>query len=405
MTNRLPLSLLAVLSTGAIAHGQVAYGTDDTAGNDNHLYNTSSDTSTVGLWMNGECWALADDDVNSVMYVGDGATLLAWPYNDAAPPTNVGTFNDAGRTLVPIGLGYDNGVLLGFDNDSLGLEGFWDVDVVTGDATLAYAVSTTSAEFGGVDIDPATGLIYCSNDSTTYVDTSGTAGRGIVAVDTVMGTETIVGPYPGTVIDIDGLAFDPAGVVWMLEDNPAPLHNYDLGTMMYDPMPPMNTIPASEIFSGGTWTPGYTPIGDGLGTNYCMANANSTGVAAVMSADGSSAAADNDVTLMAENLPAFAFSFFLTSQMQDFVMNPGGSSGNLCLGGNIGRYVGPGQVQNSGMAGTVSLVLDLTNTPTPTGPTSIVAGETWNFQCWFRDTDGAGATTSNFSDGLEIMFN
>ncbi len=141
-----------------------------------------------------------------------------------------------------------------------------------------------------------------------------------------------------------------------------------------------------------------------VGSNYCMAAANSTGVAAQISAKGTTQVADNDLTLLVVSLPSNAFGYFLTSQVQGFVMNPAGSTGNLCLVGEIGRYVGAGQIQNSGTAGEMSLAIDLTQTPQPTGLVSIAAGETWNFQAWFRDTDGSGVATSNFTDGLEIDF-
>ena len=32
-----------------------------------------------------------------------------------------------------------------------------------------------------------------------------------------------------------------------------------------------------------------------------------------------------------------------------------------------------------------------------------MAGETWNFQAWFRDVVG-GATTSNFSDAWQVTW-
>ncbi|QDV09193.1 hypothetical protein Poly30_47500 [Planctomycetes bacterium Poly30] len=392
-----------LLGAAPLASAQIAYGTDDASAADNHFFDENTGTNTSGLWTDADTWALADDDVSGVMYIGDGSTLKAWPYNDPNPAVTVGTINDGGRTLVPIGLGYDNGMLLGYDNDTLGLEGFWDIDVVTGNSTLFFAVASTTGDFGGVDIDPATGLIYCSNDTATYTDTMGNTGRGIVTVDPVTGAETIVGPYPGAVTDIDGLAFDPAGIVWMLEDNPAPLHNFDLATMMYDPAPPMNAILASEVFSGGSYTAGFTP-GGGFGTAYCMANPNSTGATGTISGAGSTMAASNDVTLTAADLPNSAFGFFITSTTQGFVANPAGSEGNLCLAGAIGRYVGAGQIQNTGGAGSFSLALDLTQTPTPTGLVSIAAGETWNFQAWHRDAN-MGTPVSNFTDGLSITFN
>jgi hypothetical protein len=144
--------------------------------------------------------------------------------------------------------------------------------------------------------------------------------------------------------------------------------------------------------------------GSGLGASYCgPAVPNSTGSSAELLAAGSAVAASNDVTLTARALPQNSFGYFLTSRTQGLVTNPGGSQGNLCLGGAIGRYVGPGQIQNSGAQGMFALTLDLTQTPTPSGFVSVVAGETWNYQAWFRDSVG-GVATSNFTDGLELQF-
>ncbi|MEM6671811.1 MAG: hypothetical protein AAF726_03150 [Planctomycetota bacterium] len=140
-----------------------------------------------------------------------------------------------------------------------------------------------------------------------------------------------------------------------------------------------------------------------VGTNYCIANANSTGQPGVISAIGSSAALDNDVTLIASELPTNSFGYFLTSQVQGFVSMPGGSAGTLCLVGAIGRYTGAGQIQSSGLLGRFALTLDLTVTPTPTGFVNVSPGETWYFQAWHRDAVG-GQVTSNFTDGLQVDF-
>ena len=89
---------------------------------------------------------------------------------------------------------------------------------------------------------------------------------------------------------------------------------------------------------------------------------------------------------------------------EGFVMNPAGSQGNLCLAGAIGRFVGPGEIQSSGSTGTISLDIDLTQLPQPTGTVVVSMGETWSFQLWHRDIV-AGNSTSNFTDGLRITFN
>lgn len=139
----------------------------------------------------------------------------------------------------------------------------------------------------------------------------------------------------------------------------------------------------------------------GIGTNFCTPNPNSTGVPSQISAMGSVQLGVNDVVLMASDLPINSFGFFLVSRLQGFVPNPGGSNGNLCLTGPIGRYVGPGEIQNSGPGGEYSLAIDLTAIPQPNGFVSAISGETWNFQSWHRDLVG-GAAQSNFTDGLEL---
>ena len=140
-----------------------------------------------------------------------------------------------------------------------------------------------------------------------------------------------------------------------------------------------------------------------VGTNYCSANPNSTGSAASLSGFGETRVTANDLTLTASNLPQNQFGILIVSASQGFVPNAGGTSnGNLCLGGAIGRYVGPGQILSSGAAGEFSLAIDLGMIPQGGGTTATVAGDTWNFQGWYRDGVGLG---SNFTDGLEILFN
>ncbi|MEZ6015559.1 MAG: hypothetical protein R3F49_10625 [Planctomycetota bacterium] len=144
--------------------------------------------------------------------------------------------------------------------------------------------------------------------------------------------------------------------------------------------------------------------GSTIGTPYCgPAAANSTGNPAVIEASGSTVVAQNNLSLRARTLPNNAFGFFLTSRTQGFVQNPGGSQGSLCLGGAIGRYVAAGQIKNSGTMGEFSLPLNLTATPTPTGLVSVLPGEAWNFQAWYRDAIN-GVATSNFTDGLRVQF-
>ena len=49
---------------------------------------------------------------------------------------------------------------------------------------------------------------------------------------------------------------------------------------------------------------------------------------------------------------------------------------------------------------TFSVTLDLNMIPQPTMFVAINAGETWNFQAWYRDNGGL----NNFTDGVSILF-
>ena len=75
----------------------------------------------------------------------------------------------------------------------------------------------------------------------------------------------------------------------------------------------------------------------------------------------------------------------------------------LCIGGGLGRYVAPGQVQQASAAGEFSLPIDLTQHPTAAGTVAVQAGETWHFQAWYRDTFIV-FPTSNFTDAVEVHF-
>ena len=121
-----------------------------------------------------------------------------------------------------------------------------------------------------------------------------------------------------------------------------------------------------------------------------------------MTAVGSAQVAANNLTVIASQLPLSTFGFFLTSRDQGSTFPVNNSQGRLCVGGFIGRYVGPGQIQNSGASGSFSLALDLTAMAHPQNPVSAQPGETWNFQAWHRDANPMA--TSNFTDAVAVTF-
>jgi len=136
-----------------------------------------------------------------------------------------------------------------------------------------------------------------------------------------------------------------------------------------------------------------------VGGTYCWSWPNSTGLVAEIHSFGSTGVADNALSLRAYYLPPNQFGYMVNSQTQGFLAFPGGSQGNLCLGGQIGRH--SKQVQTTGL-GFVDMTIDLTQLPTPGGPYSAIAGETWNWQFWYRDFNQN--PTSNFTYGASVTF-
>ena len=143
----------------------------------------------------------------------------------------------------------------------------------------------------------------------------------------------------------------------------------------------------------------------GIGESYCEATTpNSTGQLGTLAASGSAVASDNNFTLVASNLPDGQFGFFVASRTQGFIANPNSSQGNLCMLGNIARFRDPGQLGMI-MNGAFSRQLPLDDFPEPPSfMVQVMAGDTWNFQLWHRDTVPGVGPTSNFTGGLEVLF-
>ena len=190
----------------------------------------------------------------------------------------------------------------------------------------------------------------------------------------------------------------------------------------------VQTLAISSDFEGGADFPGvstYTALGlwiapgtsgtDGdvggaflsetlapvLGSQYCRANVNASGKSAWVHFIGNSQSATGGGLVQCLDLPPNSFAYFMCAQGNALTTNPGGSAGNLCLSGAIGRYTP--QVMNSGPSGMISTPIFAQSLPQPTGFVSASAGETWNFQCWTRDSQG-GVATSNFSNAIAVTF-
>ncbi len=141
-----------------------------------------------------------------------------------------------------------------------------------------------------------------------------------------------------------------------------------------------------------------------ISTPYCQSNAASNGVQATVAVFGSTSVAADEVEVVA-TLPEDTFGFFLTSVDSGFVPSAGGSHGNLCLGGAIGRF--QNLTASSGSAGKITISTlanqwSLTELPHPLQSYAAFPGTTSHFQLWFRQN--TSGPSSNFSQGVRVTW-
>ena len=134
-----------------------------------------------------------------------------------------------------------------------------------------------------------------------------------------------------------------------------------------------------------------------IGTATCTANVNSTGVGATLSALGTSTATGDLVVLNVQDTPPGSLGYFLTAGSGGSLPLGGGSQGLLCLSGNVLRF--SNTVLNDRGTGTVSFRAPLASFPQGT---TVMAGDSWHFQYWFRDANPQ--STSNTSSAVQITF-
>jgi len=136
-----------------------------------------------------------------------------------------------------------------------------------------------------------------------------------------------------------------------------------------------------------------------IGGRYCGMPPNSTGLATALDAFGKRSVAENDVTLRVSQAPPGQFGLFIVSDTEGFTAGIGGTNGNLCIGGEIGRYT---TIETIDPGGFVVRSIDLTQIPRASSLAAVQAGETWRWQFWHRDTPAAG--DGNLSRGCHILF-
>lgn len=138
-----------------------------------------------------------------------------------------------------------------------------------------------------------------------------------------------------------------------------------------------------------------------VGVPFCEgAVPNSVGLSSRTRAYGSARIVEADLQLAAADLPPGVLGIFITGTAT--ISAPLASSvGILCVGGSLGRFVGPGQVVQADPAGRFGISIDLGQLPGPGVFSSVAPGETRYFQAWHRDVVGSQAT-SNLTDAVAV---
>jgi len=130
---------------------------------------------------------------------------------------------------------------------------------------------------------------------------------------------------------------------------------------------------------------------------YCVSSPNAAGAGAYIGWSGSTSLSAADLVLTASGVPPGTFGLFFYGTTQVQVPLGGGVR---CVGGSIFR-IGPASL--AGPDGVNSRALEFNAPPLGAGPGAVSAGQTWNFQYWFREPAGSAAPT-NLSNALQVPF-
>ncbi|MEL6713372.1 MAG: VCBS repeat-containing protein, partial [Planctomycetota bacterium] len=130
---------------------------------------------------------------------------------------------------------------------------------------------------------------------------------------------------------------------------------------------------------------------------------NSTGRISRLDVYGAPVAAGAPLRLLASSLPRNVFGFFIGAPTSAPPVVIPGSVGSLCLGPNLGRYIGPGEIGVAGEAGAFELEVAPDDLRSGGSAVTATAGLSWTFQAWHRDVVG-GASTSNLTSAVTVTY-
>ncbi len=355
---------------------------------------------------------------------------------DAGDATNsaTGSVGD-GTVTANITFGSSTNCTTGMSAVSAGsaqLDSNWMMDLGTGDWTVGMHLNH-------IDSSSGTQYFFGSSASGGFRSFSG----GVAGIDSIM-LRTLMG---GDVTIVGGAPVGPSHVVWVHDSSVPEVRGYLNGVLQ-------QTVPQTSPGAGLDSTAAdfevmtYTNAmrsgnemddfrfyrraitdaevtawsqcggGGGTGTTFCdPASNNSTGAPAVLSgAFGSGVGSDLHLEITGGTPGQLAFVLVGNEATSGTPV----SHGTFCLTGtstaqfhyyrvggtdmsSIGGFDATGTMVNASTTSTTGFGFDVPTTIPDTVPIVITAGDTWHFQCWYRDTL-AGVGSSNFSNGLSVTF-
>lgn len=292
---------------------------------------------------------------------------------------------DLTQPALPVLWEVDGNVVLTDSPNDLGLSS--DGRFLYADLGVPFSPTTTPA--GLVAIDVATGAV---------VSESGVEqGLGFEVVgDAILGYSTYTSlqlRLPS--FDVQSASFDveiyDGTVPVFFQAGPAALDREggQLACVVYDVASSRPSLLVADLFVGRTDV-------------SCGGNPpNSTGERATLRLGGSPFAGDQLTATVSGLRPGGMFGLLAVSDQLSGPMPLLGSQGSLCLGGNVGRFLGT--IQQANAAGQHVFPVNTSSMPIGTMPQMAEPGSTYAFQGWHRDRVG-GVATSNTSTAVALTF-
>jgi hypothetical protein len=359
------------------------------------------------------------DNIGGGLFFSDNyatnATNLGDIDGDSIPDFALGAPSEAGSTgMVTVYSGASGTVIYRLDGLAMGesfgapLEAIGDVD---GDGVNDFAASATRFLTGGLTTGQV--RVYSGVDGDFLYDVTGTSdvqvlGAALAPIpdlnadgipDLLVSDFEMRATGNGTVHVISGIDGTSLQVI------PSRASGYWSGMSMCavddingDGSTEFAVVSQGDFYVG---TPArVTVFATGCTTEaapVCTSNPNTTGMVGTLSVSGcGDSTIGGTLELSASDLPIDQFGIMVMSQVPNAM--PLGA-GILCVGLPFVRLQEPGGViLNSGPTGTIVSHYDLGTLPQMT---QVLAGATWRFQLYHRDTDPTG---SNLTNSVNLMF-